>query len=141
MTSSGFVTTITNAFGAWVRIFSAELRTMSALALSRSSRLMPGLRGKPAVPTTTSEPSTAAQPLQPRMAHDALHEPLRQPLAPILRLDVDVPQICVGGEVADHPGQPDLAPAVEDAEAQRVPDRPGHRFPRDSLGPVGPGEK
>jgi hypothetical protein len=46
---------------------------MSALAFSRSLRDMPGLRGKPAVITTTSLPLTAARSLAPSM-----RPPLRQ---------------------------------------------------------------
>jgi hypothetical protein len=56
ITSSGFVTTITVAFGACFFTASAAGRMMSAFALSRSVRDMPGFRGKPAVMITTSEP-------------------------------------------------------------------------------------
>ena len=38
-------------------MFSATWRTILALVSMRSIRLMPGLRGRPAVITTTSEPS------------------------------------------------------------------------------------
>ena len=41
--------------------------TIFALMLSRSSRLMPGLRGSPAVTTTTSDPFMAARSLVPSM--------------------------------------------------------------------------
>src|SRR5262249_41183361 len=46
---------------------------MSALALSRSVRDMPGLRGKPAVITTTSAPLTAARSLAPVTAPPLCH--------------------------------------------------------------------
>jgi len=45
---------MTMAFGLDCLICSATWPTMPALVLSRSSRLMPGLRGTPAVMTTTS---------------------------------------------------------------------------------------
>ena len=65
ITSSGFVTTTTQALGACFFTASAAGRTMSALAFKRSVRDMPGLRGKPAVITTTSEPATADRSLAP----------------------------------------------------------------------------
>ncbi len=49
MASSGFETTITNAFGACCLMPSATLVMILALVASRSSRLMPGLRARPAV--------------------------------------------------------------------------------------------
>ena len=53
--SSGFDTTI--MMGSWEcsMIFSVTDCTILALVARRSSRLIPGLRGKPAVMTTTSE--------------------------------------------------------------------------------------
>ena len=57
MTSSGLVMTITNASGAWVLIPSATWPITSAFLASRSSRDMPGMRGKPAVTITTSAPA------------------------------------------------------------------------------------
>ena len=65
ITSSGLVTTITVAFGACFFTASAAGRTMSALALSRSLRDMPGLRGNPAVMITRSAPLTAARSFAP----------------------------------------------------------------------------
>ena len=41
------------------------LRTIPAFVPSRSSRVMPGLRGTPEVITTTSEPSVSAQSFEP----------------------------------------------------------------------------
>ena len=41
-------------------MFSATPRTILALTSSRSMRLMPGLRGRPAVITTTSESAVAS---------------------------------------------------------------------------------
>ncbi len=60
MTSSGLVMTITKAPGACALMPSATVSMTSAFLASRSSRDMPGLRGKPAVTITTSEPAIAA---------------------------------------------------------------------------------
>ena len=60
ISSSGFDTTMTTAFGAYLAMFSLTERTIFELTSSRSIRLMPGLRGRPAVITTTSEPSMAS---------------------------------------------------------------------------------
>ena len=60
ISSSGLDTTMTTAFGAYSATFSATCRTIFALTSSRSIRLMPGLRGRPAVMMTTSEPSIAS---------------------------------------------------------------------------------
>ena len=49
MASSGFEITITIASGECALMPSATVRMMPRLVLSRSSRLMPGLRGRPAV--------------------------------------------------------------------------------------------
>ena len=48
------------AFGECWATFSATLRTIFALTSIRSMRLMPGLRGSPAVITTTSDPAVAS---------------------------------------------------------------------------------
>ncbi len=60
ISSSGLDTTTMTAFGECATTFSATLRTMRALVSIRSMRLMPGLRGRPAVMTTTSEPAVAS---------------------------------------------------------------------------------
>lgn len=60
ITSSGLLTTITMLFGDVSRIFSATEPMMLAFVKSRSSRLMPGLRGIPAVITTTSLSAVSA---------------------------------------------------------------------------------
>ena len=60
MASSGLVMTMTKASGQSVLMFSPTLLITPALMLIRSSRLMPGLRGTPAVTITTSAPSIAA---------------------------------------------------------------------------------
>jgi len=65
ITSSGFVTTTTMAFGACFFTASAAGFTMSAFAFRRSERDMPGLRGNPAVITTTSAPFTADRSVAP----------------------------------------------------------------------------
>ena len=55
ISSSGLETTMTTASGEVDATFSATWRTILALVSMRSIRLMPGLRGSPAVMTTTSE--------------------------------------------------------------------------------------
>ncbi len=60
ISSSGLETTTMTAFGAYLATCSATPRTILALTSSRSIRLIPGLRGRPAVMTTTSEPSMAS---------------------------------------------------------------------------------
>jgi hypothetical protein len=60
MTSSGLETTITMALGELRLMFSPTDFTMPALVLSRSSRLMPGLRAMPAVMTTRSDISVSS---------------------------------------------------------------------------------
>ncbi len=58
--SSGLVTAMTKALGQRCLMFSPTLTITLVLTLIRSSRLMPGLRGTPAVTMTTSAPSMAA---------------------------------------------------------------------------------
>ena len=58
--SSGFETTMMMELGEYLTTSSTTLDTMSALVLSRSSRLMPGLRGSPEVMMTTSESAVCA---------------------------------------------------------------------------------
>ncbi len=60
MASKGLLTTITIASGLLWRISSETAATMRALVFKRSSRLMPGLRGMPAVITTTSLPTVSS---------------------------------------------------------------------------------
>ena len=60
MASSGLVMQMTNASGAWVLIPAATAPMTLRLMPSRSSRLIPGLRGTPAVTMTTSAPAIAA---------------------------------------------------------------------------------
>ncbi len=67
------MTTTTNAFGACCFTASAAGRMMSALALSRSVRDIPGLRGKPAVMITTLAPFTSARLLLPVMVPPLCH--------------------------------------------------------------------
>ncbi len=60
MTSSGLVMTMTKAFGQCFLMFSpTEVMTLALMPM-RSSRLMPGLRGIPAVTMTTSAPASWA---------------------------------------------------------------------------------
>ena len=58
--SSGLVMTMTKASGAYCLMLPPTLLMTSALVAIRSSRLMPGLRGMPAVTITTSAPSMSA---------------------------------------------------------------------------------
>ena len=60
ISSSGLLTTMMTASGADLATFSAHLRTILALVSIRSIRLMPGLRGRPAVMTTMSEPAVSS---------------------------------------------------------------------------------
>jgi hypothetical protein len=60
MASSGLVMTMTKASGQCCLIASPTVLTMPALVAIRSSRLMPGFRGMPAVTITTSAPAMAA---------------------------------------------------------------------------------
>ena len=57
ISSSGFDTTMMTASGECLATFSATCRTILALVSMRSIRLMPGLRGRPAVMTTMSLPA------------------------------------------------------------------------------------
>jgi hypothetical protein len=59
MASSGLVMQITNAFGQFALMPSPTAFMTFRLMPRRSSRLMPGLRGTPAVTMTTSEPLMA----------------------------------------------------------------------------------
>ena len=74
--SIGFAKMMMTAFGEAFAASFTFARTMSALPLSRSSRLMPGLRGAPAVQTMTSESFVSSQPSVPvifesKPSHDA----------------------------------------------------------------------
>ncbi len=60
MASSGLVMQITKAWGACCLMPWATWEMTLALMPIRSSRLMPGLRGTPAVTITTSEPAIAS---------------------------------------------------------------------------------
>ncbi len=60
MASSGLVTMIRIASGEAAAAALTTLDTMPALVATRSSRLMPGLRGMPEVTTTMSEPAVSA---------------------------------------------------------------------------------
>ena len=60
MASSGLVMQMTKAFGAYFLMPAPTCSITLRLMPSRSSRLMPGLRGTPAVTMHTSAPSIAA---------------------------------------------------------------------------------
>ena len=68
MTSRGFDSTITNAFGQFVFRLPATSLMISTLMWTRSSRDMPGLRGTPAVMITTSAPLQSAHSVVPLTA-------------------------------------------------------------------------
>ena len=58
--SSGFDKTIITAFGRAGHDLLGHLFTILSFVCTRSSRLIPGDRGSPAVITTTSEPAVAS---------------------------------------------------------------------------------
>ena len=58
--SSGLVITMTKASGQFCLMPSATWAITLAFLATRSSRDMPGIRGKPAVTITTSAPARAA---------------------------------------------------------------------------------
>ena len=59
MASSGLETTIMTASGECAATCSATDLTILTLVCMRSSRLIPGLRGMPAVTITTSDPAVS----------------------------------------------------------------------------------
>ena len=60
MASRGLETTTSTAFGERLTISFVTEPTMASLVVTRSSRLIPGDRGLPAVMTTTSEPAVSS---------------------------------------------------------------------------------
>ena len=58
--SSGFETTIRIASGLCATTFSVTSLTIFSFVATRSSRDMPGERGRPAVTTTTAEPAVSS---------------------------------------------------------------------------------
>ena len=58
--SSGFETTIRIASGLCAIAFCVTSLTIFSFVVTRSSRLIPGERGRPAVTTTTSEPAVSS---------------------------------------------------------------------------------
>ncbi len=62
ISSSGLETTISTASGACFTTCSVTLLTIFALTPIRSIRLIPGLRGRPAVMITIEEPAIASYP-------------------------------------------------------------------------------
>ena len=63
--SSGFETTINTASGDWATTCSVTEPTIFSFVVTRSSRLIPGDRGRPAVITTTSEDAVSSYPFEP----------------------------------------------------------------------------
>ena len=62
MASMGFAKMTITAFGEALAAAETLARTMAALPFSSSSRVIPGLRGAPAVQITTSESAVSSQP-------------------------------------------------------------------------------
>ncbi len=60
ISSSGLDTMISTASGAYLATFSTTFLTILALTSIRSIRLMPGLRGSPAVTITMPDPPIAS---------------------------------------------------------------------------------
>ena len=60
ISSSGLATLMTTQSGAYRATFSATCRMMAAFVSIRSMRLIPGLRGNPAVMTTIDESAMAS---------------------------------------------------------------------------------
>ena len=58
--SSGFETTTSTASGDLLTASFVTVETIASFVATRSSRLMPGERGLPAVMTTTSEPAVSS---------------------------------------------------------------------------------
>ncbi len=65
MASRGFETTMRIASGEPAIASRVTEPTICSFVVTRSSRLMPGLRGSPAVTTTTSEPAVSSYPFEP----------------------------------------------------------------------------
>ena len=65
--SRGFETTTTIALGERLTASFVTAPTMASFVVTRSSRLMPGARGFPAVTTMTSEPAVSSYPFVPVM--------------------------------------------------------------------------
>ena len=63
--SSGFETMIRIASGDCAIACSVTEPTIFSFVVTRSSRLIPGERGSPAVTTTTSEPAASSYPFEP----------------------------------------------------------------------------
>ncbi len=63
--SSGFETTTITASGEAATTSLVTEPTIFSFVVTRSSRLMPGERGRPAVITTTSEPAVSPYPFEP----------------------------------------------------------------------------
>jgi hypothetical protein len=79
----------------------------------------------------------APQVLQCGMPHNALHQPLPQPV-PAMRLQYEhIAKVSHGGEVTDHSCKSHLRPApIINAKAQRMVDGSCHNFPWNPLSPI-----
>ena len=55
------------------------------------------------------------------MGNHGLHQPLAEPVAPILLQDVDVAQIAEGGAIGDDPGETDLTGSEAANDASTMP--------------------
>src|SRR5215471_2095796 len=110
-----------------VMFFHPALRGVERL---KSERLVQAMR-------VAREQRPAAQPLQVRMGHNALHQPLGEAATAEPRQDVNVSQIREGCTIADDAGKPYLLVAAINSETYRVADRALHYRQRNSLRPVG----
>src|ERR1051326_2434789 len=79
----------------------------------------------------------AAQSLQVRMPHDALHQPAGKTSSTVIRNNENISQIREGREIRDNAGKADLLLSEVNAETNRVLDGSFHRFSRNSRSPVG----
>ena len=104
--SSGLVTTITNASGACCLIAAPTWFITPALIFSRSSRLIPGLRGDPEVTTMQSAPSMIFMSVVPVTSDvDAQH---RRRLEHVERLAL--------GQAVDNVEEHDIAQSAQEAQ-------------------------
>ena len=78
----------------------------------------------------------AANRLEFRMIDNGLHHPFAQAVAAMGRIDKDIAEIGVGGQIGNHPADADLAGlGVIDAKAEGMLDRLGRRSPAECPWP------
>ncbi len=76
------------------------------------------------------------QSLQMGMAHDALHQPLPQPVPSAGFQNKHIAKVSIRGVVGNHTSKTYLLSIVIDAKAKRILDRARHNLPRYSFGPI-----